>query len=148
MVIAKWRFDGMFKADAQKVAEEIFSIGETVTPRQILEKARDESAELHRCFEWDDSVAAEKYRISQAQDILRFLIIQRKDEKKNEGTPMRVFYNLEPSGGYKPTEIIFQNPDEYEKLLKRAMSEFEAFRAKYKALSEFREVFAEFDKIA
>lgn len=43
---------------------------ESATPQQILEKARDESTELHKCFTWDDSIAAEKYRIQEARQIV------------------------------------------------------------------------------
>ena len=52
---AEWRIKGIYKADAQKVADEIGD--KKVTPQEILEKARDETSELHKCFEWDDSVA-------------------------------------------------------------------------------------------
>ncbi len=37
-----------------------------VTPVQMLEEARNPSHALHRFFEWDDTVAAEKYRLTQA----------------------------------------------------------------------------------
>ena len=51
MIITSWKIKGIFKADAQKVSEEIAEIGETVEPSEIVEKARDESTELHKCFE-------------------------------------------------------------------------------------------------
>lgn len=61
MIAATWKTgtDGLYKADAQKVAEEILSIGESATPAQIVDRAKDESAELHKCFEWDDTAAAQ-----------------------------------------------------------------------------------------
>lgn len=52
MIITSWKIKGIFKADAQKVSEEIAEIGETVEPSEIVEKARNESTELHKCFEW------------------------------------------------------------------------------------------------
>lgn len=42
---AEWRIKGIYKADAQKVADEIGD--KKVTPQEILEKARDETSELH-----------------------------------------------------------------------------------------------------
>ena len=69
---AEWKIKGIFKAEAQKVADEI---GENkVTPQEVLEKARDENSELHKCFEWNDSVAAEKYRLQQARAIIINLV--------------------------------------------------------------------------
>ena len=42
---AEWKIKGIYKADAQKVADEI---GDgKVTPQEVLEKARDENSELH-----------------------------------------------------------------------------------------------------
>lgn len=65
---AEWKIKGIYKADAQKVADEI---GEkSITPQEVLEKARDENSELHKCFEWDNDIAAEKYRLEQARKII------------------------------------------------------------------------------
>ena len=67
---AKWldEFKSLYKgADAQLVADEIMSIGDAATPQQIVEKARDEATELHKCFTWDDRIAAEKYRLTSLQ---------------------------------------------------------------------------------
>ena len=77
MLVASWKSGfGLFHADAQKVANEIAEIGESATPREILEKGRDPKTELHKCFEWDDTVAAEKYRIQQARQIVCCLVIR------------------------------------------------------------------------
>ena len=67
--IASWKtgFGSLFRADAQLVSNEIMSIGDTATPAQIVDMARDSSTELHKCFEWNDTVAAEKYRLEQAR---------------------------------------------------------------------------------
>ena len=67
-----WRIQGYYKADAQKVAEEI-GFGK-FTPMEVLEKAKDETTELHKCFEWNDSIAAEKYRLEKAKNIIRMLV--------------------------------------------------------------------------
>jgi hypothetical protein len=41
-----------------------------ITPVAVLDAARDESSSLHAFFQWDDSVAAEKYRIDQARTLI------------------------------------------------------------------------------
>lgn len=138
MTVATWR-SGFFKADAQKVADEIGAIGEEVTPAQILDKARDKNTELHKCFEWNDSVAAEKYRLHQARMIVCNLVF--KNLEHEDDTPkVRVFHRTDSNGGYKPLELIIKNPTEYEKLLARARVELRAFKAKYHALSELEEI--------
>ena len=50
-----WKFNNLYKADAEKVSKEIESIP-NATPSRILEYARNENSELHKCFEWDDTV--------------------------------------------------------------------------------------------
>lgn len=71
----KWAVKDIFKADAEKVYNEINSIGEKYTPKDVLEKARgNEDSELHKCFEWDDAIAGEKYRLQQARDVIRMIL--------------------------------------------------------------------------
>jgi len=55
--------------------------GGKITPKMIVEAARDESSLLHDYFEWDDTVAAEKYREMQARTLLRSV-----DLKVTQGT--------------------------------------------------------------
>ena len=47
-----------------------------LTPEQVVEAARDKASALHDCFEWDDSTAAEKYRLDQARDLLKRVKIE------------------------------------------------------------------------
>lgn len=42
-----------------------------VTPRNIVEHARDPQCPLHRFFDWDDTSAAEKWRLEQAGNLIR-----------------------------------------------------------------------------
>lgn len=142
MITAKWKQGyGFFaKADAQTVAEEILSIGENATPRQIVEKARDASTELHKCFEWDDGIAAEKYRERQASEVVRLLVI--KEEAIPEDRPeVRYFFKPKKEEGYKPTHVIVRKEDEYQRLLAQAWAELQAFKRKYSMLTELQEIF-------
>ena len=144
--IASWKtgFGSLFRADAQLVANEIMSIGDTATPAQIVDMARDSSTELHKCFEWNDTVAAEKYRLEQARQVVRILVIKREDGQKDQ-PERRFFHKNEYSEGYKSLEFIVRNDTEYEKLLKQALAELHAFKAKYHALSELEEILALID---
>jgi hypothetical protein len=47
-----------------------------LTPLQVLEAARPEESPLHDFFEWDDSAAAEAYRIDQARELIRRVRIE------------------------------------------------------------------------
>lgn len=65
--IVKWRFDGRYDADPTKCKQEIESIGDDVKPRQIVDYAKNPETELHKCFTWDNDVAAEKWRLYEAR---------------------------------------------------------------------------------
>lgn len=142
MTVSTWTPFGssLYKGiDPQAVADEIISIGDEATPQQIVDKARDESTTLHRCFIWDDYKAAELYRLAQARTIVCNLVIKR-PESEEEQPKVRYFYKTESSQGYKPSTYIFHVPDEYEKLLKQAYAELHAFKQKYNSLKELEQI--------
>lgn len=138
----KWKVDGIFKADANECYREISSL-EQITPKAILDFARDENSELHKCFEWDNDSAAEKYRTIQAGNVIRMLYIV---PKNADAPPVRVLSRTSDTV-YQPTRTFVKNQNEYEDLLKRALSELESFRLKYKTLSELEQVFEQIDLI-
>lgn len=143
-IVAKWSAVGTrYGADAQKVYEEIMEICddlESASPKDILEKAKEEETELHKCFTWNDSVAAERWRVHEARLIVRQLVI--KEEVVPKDRPeVRVFYKTDNESGYKPTELIVTKQDEYKELLKRAYAELQAFKRKYSMLKELQEIF-------
>ena len=140
MIVTSWKVKGIFKADALKVSEEIAEIGETVEPSEIVNKARNENTELHKCFEWNNDIAAEKYRIQQARNILCNLVFEHKDEPTKQ-EPIRLMYKTTENEGYKSINLIMNKPDEYKALLNRAYSELQAFKNKYKMLKELKEIF-------
>jgi len=133
---AEWKVKGLYKADAQKVADEIGS-GQ-ITPQEVLEKARDVNSELHKCFELDDSIAAEKYRLQQARSIIINLVYA---PKKEEEQSVRCFSLTSKVSTYQPTQQFLVQDDEYQTLLKRALAELEAFKRKYHTLTELEAVF-------
>lgn len=147
--IIKWSLNGIFRADPTKCYEEIQKIGEEVTPEQVLDRARNKKTELHKCFDWDDSVAAEKYRLVQARQVLSKLIVVKRDVSNEEKEPIqfRVMMKNEntKNSTYKQTIVMVKDEDEYQKLLAQAYSELHSFKQKYSCLSELAEILALID---
>lgn len=141
MIEAKWRIDGLFRADPQKVYEEIGD--NATTPEQVLEKAKDENSELHKCFDWDNEIAGEKWRLHQARNVINGLVFVPKENKEQ---PVRVF-SYTPGTNYKPTIQMVVDMNEYTMLLKQARRELEAFKTKYKTLKELKVVFDAIDEL-
>lgn len=142
MQIAEWGTIS-FKANAQKCADEIMEICdelESATPQQILEKAKDKNSELHKCFTWDNTEAAEKWRLFQARQVVCNLKITVIEHETPKPTSLRVFYKTDNISGYKPTKLIVKKPDEYEALVKRCRNELMAIKQKFHNISEYEEI--------
>lgn len=142
-----WKFDGLYKGDAEKCFSEIQSIGESASPQQILEKARDSTTELHKCFEWDDTVAAEKYRLQQARQIVCSLVYKKSEEEPKEAPKIRVMQHIVSESVYKPVKVIIQNQDEYAQLLMKAKTELNSFKNRYERIVELEEVIRAIDNL-
>lgn len=136
MFTAEWSKIGkaFYNADAQKVAEEIMSIGPEVKPQQIVEKARDKSTELHKCFTWDNKTAADKWRLHEARNVVCCLVIHREPEQQDK--PEIRYFHKNDYSGYKPSQFVFTHADEREKLLQAAYADLQAFKRKYESLQE------------
>ena len=145
--IIKWQTTMFNKADPGKCYEEITSIGDEVTPKQVVEKAESEESELHKCFTWDDTEAAGLWRLKEAREVMRQLIvITRPDPEEPEEEKEPVQFRLlmkndsSRSSGYKQTIVMVRDEDEYQKLLNQAYEELRVFKKKYSMLSELREI--------
>lgn len=136
MTVATWKTNIFGKADAQKVADEISSIGNEITPADVVSMARDPSTESHKCFEWDDTKAAEKYRLQQARIVMCNLVYTEREEQKQE--PIRLFYSIDEGKqqSYQPTILILQDKDKHAQLMEKCMEELRRAKAKYHSLSE------------
>ena len=69
-----WKIASLAKGipveDAVKELDRIKSIYGTLTPENVLDASRLETAVLYKLFNWDDAKAAEHYRLQQARTIL------------------------------------------------------------------------------
>ena len=107
----------------------------------VLDSARSEKSPIHSLFEWDDSIAGEKYRLQQATNLIINLDVEVQTEKK----PIicRAFVNVtdEKKGTFINVETAFKAEETREVVLDRALRELKAFENKYKNLKEFSELF-------
>lgn len=125
-----------------------------ITPLAVLERARNENSALHRYFEWDDGVAAEKYRLKQAATLIRVICVQSED---GLASPVRAFVNVrsvdeddeEQSDvqGYCSIERTQQNVPLKQQVLTYAKDQLKTWRRKFGAYSEFYAVSKEIDAL-
>jgi len=138
----KWKTPGLFKADPGEVYEELKTLDER-TPDSVVELAKDEDSVLHDLFDWDDEVAANKWRKQQARIIICNLVIEEQDTKNEEPVQLRVFHMKDNRESYEEVKFFVAHEDEYVKLLASAKRDLESFKAKYRTLKELKQLFEE-----
>jgi hypothetical protein len=127
-----------FQANAQKVGEELEEIeilGE-LDSNSVLKYAKENrQSELSKCFEWDDKIAGEKYRMQQACQVLCSISIAIKEEPVEKE---RVYVNVVSSNSgkkkYKNINEVLKNDEEYYQLVSKAKSELTTYKEKYQKL--------------
>lgn len=133
----KYKFDGLHKVSAEvagRICQELTETKEGLTPQKLVDVSRDVNHPLHGEFEWDDSVAAEAYRIVQAKQLIRDItIVKDEAEKKND----RGFV-ITPGQNhvYVPLHDALNNEVWKDNLLNAAKRDMIAFIAKYRRLKE------------
>lgn len=75
-MVFQWKQGARIKADAQQagvLCSRLEAEGR-LTAKTLLDECRDENSPLHDEFEWNDGIAAEKYRENQARHIISCLV--------------------------------------------------------------------------
>jgi hypothetical protein len=145
-MIYEWKIPNKYDISAQEAGAEIENCKNSegfIMSETVVEKARPASNILHGCFEWDDKNAAERYRLQQAGELIRNIVVVKMLESEPI-TPVRAFVNIkgESERGYKSITAVVHNPSEYEYLLNCAKNELQAFTQKYATLAELNGVIA------
>ena len=147
-MIYKWKLPVLIPVDAQTAGEELQRIYRekgALNPVDIVDESRDSAAPLHPCFEWDDETAAEKYRQTQAMQIVRSIITIQESDKK-EPQEVRAFVHVQES--YHPISVVVSSKKQMDELLASALLELKAFQRKYSVHVELSLVSEAIEKIS
>ena len=128
---------------AEKVAKHIEHLeaqyGE-VTSALFLDSARSEDSEMHGLFEWDDTKAAENWRMEQARVIIASIRVNVVEEDMSP-IKTRAYVQHEPrNSGYVSVGKALSDEDKRSKVIDQARKEASWFIEKYKAFEELAEV--------
>ena len=144
MMVYQFKDGAHLKGDAQAVGERLAALEARgrLTPESVLRDAKCPDSVLHPQFEWDDSKAANEYRLWQARQIIRVSVtvipnaekeyhayVSLKDDRKQEG------------GGYRSTVSVLKHSVRRDAMLREALEELDVFRRKYAILTELAPVF-------
>jgi hypothetical protein len=121
--------------------------GGVLHPEAVVEFARNPKTSLHSAFEWDDSQAAEQYRIEQARRLIRVIV----DVIPNHAEPVKAFVAIRTEryeeGGYRHMPTLLKSEKGRSDVLETALWELKAIREKYRELKELAEVFSAIEKV-
>lgn len=114
----------------------------------VVEAARDASSPLHDKFEWDDSEAAERYRLIQARLMIN-VSVQYLPTANKKAIPTKVFVSLSTdrygqnneSAGYRQLIDVLADHDLKTQLLQDSLEQMTRFQERYKSLKELDSVF-------
>ena len=150
----------------QAYGESLYDLKEkmegVLTPQVVVETAKNKKSLLHDYFIWDNSIAAEKYRVHQARNLLNSITIEIKIEGKTED--VKTFHNVttivyqgteqeEKQRGYVSIESVKENEYYMNQIIEEAhkeMAEWGIRYRKYKSLKGFKKfkvIFKEIEQL-
>lgn len=134
--------------------------GGSLTPQIVLTAARPVDSVLHQYFEWDDSAAAEKYRLAQAGNLIRRVKIK-VETSEGDTYDVRAFVHVPatanpaadiadpddtanaPSATYLPEDVARRDAVAREIVLRQMRRDWTSFKRRYEHLQEFWNLMAE-----
>jgi hypothetical protein len=126
-----------------------------LNPHVVVDAARDPLSPLHDEFEWDDSEAADLYRLAQAGALVRRmrLTIMRTDSATQSVniTTTRAYQSRQsqrarPDGGHEGIEAIMRDKSKRKELVAQVLRELESYRHRYSGIDELREIWDAVDE--
>jgi predicted RNA-binding protein YlxR (DUF448 family) len=112
-----------------------------LTPVLVVEAARDPEHPLHSRFEWDDSVAAEKWRLEQASQLLRVVKLPTDPSRPND---LRAFVAVKGKDShradYVPTEEALTDEFARKLVLRDMEREWRLLKRRYEHMREFADL--------
>ena len=143
-MVYQWKSGARIKGNAQEAGElfeQLSATPEGLTAKTLLEANKPEEAPLHSDYEWDDTVAAEEWRLHQSRHFLNSIAIVTQISEEEEPELVRAFHIVTEAHKYEPIEAIIKEPTKYEALLSNALAELTAFQNKYSTLKELTPIF-------
>lgn len=138
------------KVGAQVAGERLESIRKgnkgRLTPVMVVEDARPKKSPLHNAFEWDDTKAAESFRLVQAGDLIRAIIVV--TDEAPDAQPVRAFVNIESGDRhYTSVQHAMSDKELRGQVVNRALLELTQWETRYKDLKELAVVFSAIKKV-
>lgn len=133
-----WKNGSFSNADVQKVGEEleVLEHNGSLDNKKVLQFAKNNNdSELYKCFEWDDNIASEKYRLIQATHIISSISFEVEDEPiKKQKVYVSIKATKDKPRQFRNIKEVLENDEEYMLLLERAKNDLQTYKEKYETL--------------
>lgn len=112
----------------------------------VVAEATPQDHPLHNHFEWDDSKAGHRFRVHQAEKLIRRVKIETLPPSADDGPHyVRAFVSNRQAGipdrnGYSPIEDVVQDDISYQMLLKAFQRQVSELERRFGHLKEFRDI--------
>lgn len=147
-MVYRWRdgfpSKGIDAGAAAKELERIRKKKGVLIPEEVVAEARKSRSPLHDAFEWDDTEAANQYRLVQARSLVAAVEIVTTDTEDQK--PVRAFVHLSSAGGYQDTVLALRTEPTRQEVMEKARREMESWVRRFGHLEEFAEIVAAADR--
>lgn len=123
--------------DAQVIGQRIeeLSHDRAITPDDLVQDAKIEGSPIHSYFEWNNESAAHQYRLVQARELIRSIVIETKG-----GETVRAFHNVYleefEENKYVSLDKALESEPLWKQVVSIALREANAWKLKYQTYSE------------
>lgn len=136
---------------AQAVGEHLERLREShgiLTANLVVDDAKAPSSPIHKAFEWNDLTAAREYRLVQARDLLRSVVVV-VEGASEDTTPTRAFVVVSTGDDdvFTSLHVAMADASMRAELVARALKELQTWQRKYQELKELSSVFKAIEDI-
>ena len=117
-----------------------------INPKAAVQWARENpKSKLYDSLEWDDDVAAERYRVWQVRALISVHVVDADGGRRF--VSLTIDRKHDGSNGYRSLEDVVARPDLREVMLADALAELERIQTRYKRLTELEPVWAKAEAV-
>ncbi len=135
------------KANAQRIGVALAEIADQqkgrLTPKAVVDAARASRHPLRPFFEWNDTAAADAYRLDQARMLIRSIVVIDDDAEAGDAKP--AFLSISDHGGtsYRSMQEVLDSVELQSAVLAAAERDLAAFEKRYRQLQDICEIVGE-----
>jgi hypothetical protein len=144
-----WKLAGLAKNvdinDAVQELERIEGLYGSLTPENVLNASRPKNALFHSLFEWNDSIAAEHYRLQQARTILNNIEV--KIISNGQPKQIAVYEVVNTPAGNQYKNIDTMSASDINFIKQRTLKELNILKDKLNTYKQFANVISQLNTV-